>query len=150
MSGIRRIARVLAVTMVALVAIVAGPTTTAQAMSATVGGVTYTPLNEHAGGYSGWGLLGAVERPCLNCHLYAAQCVGCPMPAPIYGAPQLSYRNPTIAWRWSGTAWSSSKISSGTWMWIQPYAADWSWAWSQATGWVAIQDRNILTYRYGA
>lgn len=54
--------------------------------------------------------------------------------------------NPTHqAWRWSGTQWQSVRIRGGVDVYVYPYSAPWHWAWTQDTGWLAIQNSSLQT-----
>ncbi|MCW2927443.1 MAG: hypothetical protein JWM86_1411 [Thermoleophilia bacterium] len=47
------------------------------------------------------------------------------------------YRVSTGAWSWNGKAWSRTSINGG-WVYVYPYTGSWRWAWTQESGWVAM------------
>jgi hypothetical protein len=47
------------------------------------------------------------------------------------------FNDSTSAWRWTGAAWSRASISQG-WVYVYPYTGEWRWAWTQRSGWVAM------------
>ena len=52
---------------------------------------------------------------------------------------------PISAWRWTGSTWqavSSEAFLPGSKAYFAPYAAGWRWAWTQQTGWVALQEKH--------
>ena len=56
------------------------------------------------------------------------------------------YHSSTPAWRWSGTAWSRASLAGG-WVYVYPYTGSWRWAWTQQTGWVAVNTGNFRITR---
>ena len=58
-----------------------------------------------------------------------------------YCAPKMMctqmYRMSASAWSWSGTAWNKASINNG-WVYVYPYTGEWRWAWTQESGWVAM------------
>lgn len=51
---------------------------------------------------------------------------------------------PKVAWYWNGSAWSQRGRSPGTRVYIWPYAAGWSWTWTESTGWYAMQTSDLM------
>ena len=50
-----------------------------------------------------------------------------------------------VAWHWNGTAWSQRYgRTPGLRVYIWPYAAGWSWTWTESTGWLAMQTRDLV------
>jgi hypothetical protein len=41
------------------------------------------------------------------------------------------------AWSWTGTSWRQSTLKGG-WVYVYPYTGQWRWAWTQQSGWVAV------------
>lgn len=58
-------------------------------------------------------------------------------------------RSTVPAWRWNpGQGWvsasvgaSSSALTTGSRAYLAPFATGWRWAWTQQTGWVAVEER---------
>ena len=54
------------------------------------------------------------------------------------------------AWRWTGRTWQAQALYDcydGTQVYAYPYAAGWTWIWTQRTGWLAIQSRLVIVDR---
>lgn len=49
------------------------------------------------------------------------------------------------AWRWSGSSWSRAHLVGGEQVYAYPYSGSWHWAWTQRTGWLAIQTAKLDT-----
>lgn len=51
------------------------------------------------------------------------------------------------AYRWSGSAWQARQIGEcgmgPSRVYVYPYAAGWSWIWSQQTGWLAVRSTKV-------
>ena len=59
---------------------------------------------------------------------------------------------PIEAWRWTGMKWvavRSEAFQAGSRAYFAPYASGWHWAWTQTTGWVAIESSHAA-YRWYA
>jgi hypothetical protein len=117
---------VLLVLMLALLASLAALPTTAEAAfvdpecpagipydTSCPGGVAPVPL-----AYTGWAYMD------LN------YCGGC------WKRP--AFQHATSAWSWTGTRWTTTSIRHG-WVYLYPYTGSWRWAWTQSSGWVAIE-----------
>ena len=46
------------------------------------------------------------------------------------------------AWRWTAAAWIPTTLPTGTWVYTQPFAPGWKWAWSVNT-WYAMRTSDI-------
>lgn len=67
----------------------------------------------------------------------------CPAGAQCFAAGE-----PTIAaWRWSNGAWSRSSFNRNEQVYAWPYGGGWQWAWTQRTGWLAIQTSRLYTWQ---
>ena len=67
---------------------------------------------------------------------------GCPE-----GGPQTMDCKGATAWRWTGAAWQAHALSEcggPRQVYVYPYAAGWSWIWSQQTGWLAVRSDIVL------
>jgi hypothetical protein len=62
----------------------------------------------------------------------------------FYGSARLVAPAPKVAWHWNGSAWSQRGRSPGTRVYIWPYAAGWSWTWTESTGWLAMQTSDLM------
>jgi hypothetical protein len=51
---------------------------------------------------------------------------------------------PRPAWRWTGTRWTAVSLDQATAIYVWPYATNWSWVWTQRTGWLALQDQYVV------
>jgi hypothetical protein len=49
----------------------------------------------------------------------------------------------TAAYRWDGSAWRGLWMQADQSVYASPYAGGWTWAWSQQTGWVAMQRGDL-------
>lgn len=50
---------------------------------------------------------------------------------------------PVATWRWTGSGWiRGGALHPGDKAYFAPYAAGWRWAWTQRTGWVALDTRH--------
>ena len=49
----------------------------------------------------------------------------------------LMNRTSVPAWKWTSTGWTYGSISGG-WVYVAPLGSGYRWAWTQASGWVAI------------
>ena len=47
------------------------------------------------------------------------------------------YRDSIAAWKWNNTGWTAGSIRGG-WVYVAPFGSGYRWAWTQASGWVAI------------
>jgi hypothetical protein len=47
------------------------------------------------------------------------------------------YRMSMSAWSWTGSTWSRASLNNG-WVYVYPYTGEWRWAWTQSSGWVAV------------
>lgn len=56
------------------------------------------------------------------------------------------YRTEAAAWEWRGY-WQPRSVKTGAWVYVSPYAAGWSWAWTPDRGWLAMRSSNLV---YGA
>ena len=52
-------------------------------------------------------------------------------------------RQPSVAWSWNGRSWSQASLQGGTSVYAYPYSGSWHWAWTQRTGWLAIQTSSL-------
>ncbi len=48
-----------------------------------------------------------------------------------------------VAWHWNGRSWVQRSRTTGTRVYIWPYAAGWSWTWTQNTGWLAMRTSDL-------
>lgn len=67
---------------------------------------------------------------------------GCVAP----GAPQTADCRVSPAYRWTGSTWQYQAISEcggPRQVYVYPYAAGWSWIWSQQTGWLAVRSNLV-------
>jgi hypothetical protein len=65
-----------------------------------------------------------------------------------YGTARLMAPRPVTAWEWNAQrGWVQRSRSVGERVYIWPYAAGWSWTWTQSTGWYAMQT-SALTIGY--
>ena len=51
------------------------------------------------------------------------------------------------AWRWTSTGWQATSVTEGGTWYAWPFASGWTWVWSSATGWLAIQSDRVLLRR---
>lgn len=51
--------------------------------------------------------------------------------------PATSAPRTYTAYRWTGAAWQRTEITEG-WAYVYPFSGSWRWAYTTATGWVAI------------
>jgi hypothetical protein len=53
-----------------------------------------------------------------------------------------------LAWRWTGRAWQQHPINECSGglgaVYVYPYAAGWSWIWTQRTGWLAVRSNLVV------
>jgi hypothetical protein len=57
---------------------------------------------------------------------------------------------PVEAWRWTGSTWvKATGLDIGSSAYFAPYATGWRWAWTQGSGWVAIQQSHAAFRWYG-
>jgi hypothetical protein len=49
----------------------------------------------------------------------------------------LNYRTSIPAWSWTNGAWKQASLNGG-WVYTYPYTGSWRWAWTQQSGWVAV------------
>ncbi|MCW2925141.1 MAG: hypothetical protein JWM98_2545 [Thermoleophilia bacterium] len=47
------------------------------------------------------------------------------------------------AYEWTASGWQSRTLAADTWVYVYPYAAGYSWVYTQRTGWYAIQRSYI-------
>jgi hypothetical protein len=62
------------------------------------------------------------------------------------GAPRTMECRASAAYRWTGAAWQKQSLSEcggPRQVYVYPYAAGWSWIWSQQTGWLAVQSSLV-------
>lgn len=67
---------------------------------------------------------------------------GCPS-----GLAQTADCKAMTAYRWTGRAWSVVVLNECNGVgavYVYPYAAGWSWIWTQRTGWLAVQSHAVL------
>ncbi|MCW2927441.1 MAG: hypothetical protein JWM86_1409 [Thermoleophilia bacterium] len=57
------------------------------------------------------------------------------------------HRFATPAWSWNGSAWTRSSIRGG-WVYVSPYTGSWRWAWTQESGWVALDSGRFEIRAY--
>lgn len=50
------------------------------------------------------------------------------------------------AYRWSGRAWQHTRVSWSRDVYAYPYTRGWHWIWTQHTGWLAMQTRELQPY----
>lgn len=51
---------------------------------------------------------------------------------------------PKTAWEWNARyGWMQRGRTPGTRVYIWPYAAGWSWTWTESTGWYAMQTKDL-------
>jgi hypothetical protein len=67
------------------------------------------------------------------------------MPSP---GMEAAASRPRAAWRWTGSNWSATTLPAGAQVYVWPYAAGWSWVWTQSSGWLAIQDAELVINPY--
>ncbi|MCW2921839.1 MAG: hypothetical protein JWL76_1713 [Thermoleophilia bacterium] len=52
---------------------------------------------------------------------------------------------PKTAWEWNTSrGWLQRGRTPGTRVYIWPYAAGWSWTWTESTGWYAMQTSDLM------
>jgi hypothetical protein len=58
-----------------------------------------------------------------------------------YCAPRAAcvamFRQSMSAWSWTNGAWKRAQLDGG-WVYTYPYTGSWRWAWTQRSGWVAV------------
>lgn len=59
----------------------------------------------------------------------------------------LVHRQSTSAWRWTSAGWTKATIDGG-WVYVYPYSGEWRWAWTHASGWVAISGHRFEIRAY--
>jgi hypothetical protein len=67
---------------------------------------------------------------------------GCPN-----GFAQTADCKALTAYRWTGRSWQYfglNECGGPRQVYVYPYAAGWSWVWSQQTGWLAVQSSSVL------
>lgn len=99
-------------------------------------------------GYSGWGRV--VQNYSTQPDICGFSLLPYDMtdPMPAYACIALAPA-PVVAWRWTGSSWAKSGLDIGTAAYFAPYATGWRWAWTQETGWVAIEQRHAAFRWYG-
>jgi hypothetical protein len=65
----------------------------------------------------------------------------------IRSAGPCSTRLRVYAWRWNGS-WTRTYLDANTRVYIWPFATDWSWVWTQSTGWLAARDVNLVVNKW--
>lgn len=58
----------------------------------------------------------------------------------IAGEPRVT------AWRWTGSQWNRSFLYRDEWVWVRTFSGEWSWAWTQRTGYVAIRTERLYVW----
>ncbi len=53
------------------------------------------------------------------------------------------FRTSVVAWIWEGSQWRQSSLPHGTRVYAWPFGWGYHWAWTQQTGWVAVET-NVL------
>lgn len=48
------------------------------------------------------------------------------------------------AWKWNGS-WVQGGRKVGVRVWVQPFATGWTWTWTSATGWRAMQSKYLVS-----
>jgi hypothetical protein len=138
----RRYVRALTVIATLMVSLVVPAAS--DAASIAVGGNTYTQVSDYRT-YTGWARLGAYSAG--GYEILPLDCVDCDMRGAYHAASVDFSGASSTQWRWTGAQWAKQNVALGTWMWVQPYAVGWSWAWTAQTGWVAVQDRGLFVAR---
>lgn len=67
---------------------------------------------------------------------------GCPN-----GMAQTADCRAATAYRWTANGWQRyglNECGGPRQVYVYPYAAGWSWIWSQQTGWLAVQSHLVL------
>ena len=101
--------------------------------------------------YSGWGRLVdryTIDRNVCGFSLFPFD-IDDPMPA--IGCAEVM-PTPVEAWRWTASGWqrvAHPALIPGKAAYFAPFAPGWRWAWTSATGWVAIPERHAA-YRWRA
>ena len=52
------------------------------------------------------------------------------------------------AWAWNGSSWSKKWHPGGTRVYVWPFSTGWSWVWTQAAGWRAMRDANLIVNKW--
>ena len=64
----------------------------------------------------------------------------------IYPVPAYCNNPQSVtAWRWDGALWSNAALAGGEQIYAYPYTGAWHWAWTQRTGWLAVQTAQLET-----
>lgn len=50
---------------------------------------------------------------------------------------------PVTAWKWTANGWAKRSLADGTRVYAWPYGAGWEWAWTSATGWLAVKANAV-------
>jgi hypothetical protein len=50
---------------------------------------------------------------------------------------RMAFRESMSAWSWTGSKWVGATLKGG-WVYVYPYTGNWRWAWTQKSGWVAV------------
>lgn len=60
-----------------------------------------------------------------------------------YGAQTADYKT-VPAWHWSNGGWSRMNIGENTRVYVYPFGSGWSWVWTKAMGWMAVQSKYVM------
>ncbi|MCZ4497216.1 MAG: endoglycoceramidase [Thermoleophilia bacterium] len=73
------------------------------------------------------------------------------IPGPGYEGPAVVQPATSTApamvagYRIDGRTWKRQDVAAGRGVWVRPFADQWSWTWTAATGWLAVQRTNLRT-----
>ena len=97
--------------------------------------------------YSGWGRVVEKYSTSPNICGFSLFPYDIDEPQPAYACLAVMPA-PVEAWRWTGSTWVRSRgLEIGSKAYFAPYASGWRWAWTSATGWVAISE-NHAAFRW--